>query len=104
MGFDLYLASYDDSKIMNDAWENDWPLLYSQINNRGCIINRLSAPTNGKLLIDSGAHSAHTKGITLDLEEYIGNETFVKHFKDVIDYRVKRFYKERLEKVQLSNI
>lgn len=80
MGFDLYLASYDDKTIMNDAWENDWPLLYSQINNRGCIINRLTASTNGKLLIDSGAHSAHTKGITLDLEEYMNfvNENIEK--------------------------
>ena len=72
MSFTLFLASYDDNKIINDAWKNDWPLLYSQINNRGCIINRFEAPTNGKLLIDSGAHSAHTKGIKLDLEEYIG--------------------------------
>lgn len=72
MSFSLYLASYDDSSIMSDAWDNDWPLLYSQINNRGCILNRFKAETNGKLLIDSGAHSAHTKGIELDLEEYIG--------------------------------
>ena len=68
---DLFLASYDDNKIMKDAWENDWPLLYSQINNRGVLDNRWNAPTNGKLLVDSGAHSAHTKGIKLDLEEYI---------------------------------
>ena len=107
---DLYLASYDDSKIMNDAWENDWPLLYSQINNRGCIINRLSAPTNGKLLIDSGAHSAHTKGITLDLEEYIGfvNENIDKFTLYVqVDkipgvYRMPKTAKDWLEAPQLS--
>ena len=108
--FYLYLASYDDSKIMNDAWENDWPLLYSQINNRGCIINRLSAPTNGKLLIDSGAHSAHTKGITLDLEEYIGfvNENIDKFTLYVqVDkipgvYRMPKTAKDWLEAPQLS--
>ena len=108
--FDLYLASFDDSKIMNDAWENDWPLLYSQINNRGCIINRLSAPTNGKLLIDSGAHSAHTKGITLDLEEYIGfvNENIDKFTLYVqVDkipgvYRMPKTAKDWLEAPQLS--
>lgn len=72
MKFDLYLASYDDNKIIGDAWKNDWPLLYSQINNRGVLMKRFDAPTNGKLLVDSGAHSAHTKGIQLDLEEYIG--------------------------------
>ena len=107
---DLYLASYDDSKIMTDAWENDWPLLYSQINNRGCIINRLSAPTNGKLLIDSGAHSAHTKGITLDLEEYIGfvNENIDKFTLYVqVDkipgvYRMPKTAKDWLEAPQLS--
>lgn len=108
--FDIYLASYDDNKIMNDAWENDWPLLYSQINNRGCIINRLSAPTNGKLLIDSGAHSAHTKGITLDLEEYIGfvNENIDKFTLYVqVDkipgvYRMPKTAKDWLEAPQLS--
>lgn len=108
--FDLYLASLDDNKIMNDAWENDWPLLYSQINNRGCIINRLSAPTNGKLLIDSGAHSAHTKGITLDLEEYIGfvNENIDKFTLYVqVDkipgvYRMPKTAKDWLEAPQLS--
>jgi hypothetical protein len=72
MKFDLFLASYDDNKIIGDAWKNDWPLLYSQINNRGVLMKRFDAPTNGKLLVDSGAHSAHTKGIQLDLEEYIG--------------------------------
>ena len=108
--FDIYLASFDDNKIMNDAWENDWPLLYSQINNRGCIINRLSAPTNGKLLIDSGAHSAHTKGITLDLEEYIGfvNENIDKFTLYVqVDkipgvYRMPKTAKDWLEAPQLS--
>ena len=107
---DLFLASYDDTKIMNDAWENDWPLLYSQINNRGCIINRLSAPTNGKLLIDSGAHSAHTKGITLDLEEYIGfvNENIDKFTLYVqVDkipgvYRMPKTAKDWLEAPELS--
>ena len=72
MKFDLYMASFDDNRIINNAWENDWPLLYSQINNRNVLMKRFDAPTKGKLLIDSGAHSAHTKGIKLDLEEYIG--------------------------------
>ena len=76
MSFDLYLASYDDAKIIDYAYSENFPLLYSQINNRGYIIKHFEAQdankTSGKLLIDSGAHSAHTKGIKLDLEEYIG--------------------------------
>lgn len=74
--FDLYLASYDDAKIIDYAYSENFPLLYSQINNRGYIIKHFEAQdankTSGKLLIDSGAHSAHTKGIKLDLEEYMG--------------------------------
>lgn len=70
--FDLYLASCDDSKIIDWFYGNDIPLLYSQINNRNYIYKRFEADSNGKLLIDSGAHSAHTKGIKLDLQEYIG--------------------------------
>jgi len=38
--------------------------------------------------------------LTSELGEYIGDMGFVVHFKDVVDYRVKRFYRERLEKVQ----
>ena len=68
--FDLYLASFDDKRIIDQAYSNDWPLLYSQVNNRRAIKERLVSESNGKLLIDSGAHSAHTKGIKLDLEEY----------------------------------
>ena len=71
MSFCLFLASFDDNRIIEEAWKNDWPLLYSQINNRAVLLKRFKAPTNGKLLVDSGAHSAHTKGIELDLEEYI---------------------------------
>lgn len=74
--FDLYLASADDSKIMDFFYGENYPLLYSQINNRGYILKHFDAQnegkTRGKLFIDSGAHSAHTKGIQLDLEEYIG--------------------------------
>ncbi|MBI4857309.1 MAG: DEAD/DEAH box helicase family protein [Acetobacterium woodii] len=35
-----------------------------------------------------------------ELESYLANPVFVKQFKDIIDYRTKRFYKERLEKLQ----
>lgn len=71
MSFDLYLASMEDNKIATWFWENDIPLLYSQINNRGTIVKRFEIETNGKLFIDSGAHSAHTKGVEVDLEEYM---------------------------------
>jgi superfamily II DNA or RNA helicase/HKD family nuclease len=35
--------------------------------------------------------------ITPILGNFINNPAFIKHYKDVIDYRTRRFYKERLE-------
>jgi len=32
-----------------------------------------------------------------DLAGFLGDKVFVKHFKDVVEYRTRRFYKERLE-------
>lgn len=108
--FHLYLASFDDNQIIGEAWKNDWPLLYSQINNRGVLVKRFEAPTNGKLLVDSGAHSAHTKGIELDLEEYIGfaNDNidkftlYVQVDKIPGKYRMPKTAKDWLEAPALS--
>ena len=109
--FDLYLASADDRQIMPWFYENDVPLLYSQINNRGWI-NKIfkEVPHYGKMLLDSGAHSAHTKGIKLDLEEYIGyaNENIDKFALYVqVDkipgvYRKPKTAKDWLEAPQMS--
>ncbi|MBC3802963.1 NgoFVII family restriction endonuclease [Acetobacterium fimetarium] len=35
-----------------------------------------------------------------ELAAFITNPVFVRHFKDIIDYRTKRFYRERLEKLE----
>lgn len=35
-----------------------------------------------------------------ELDAFVTNPVFVGHFKDIIDYRTKRFYKERLEKME----
>lgn len=37
-----------------------------------------------------------------ELGDFVTNPAFVKHFKDIIDYRTKRFYKERLEKLEIQ--
>ncbi len=37
------------------------------------------------------------------LADFVANPVFVKHFKDIIDYRTKRFYKERLEKLEAQS-
>lgn len=33
-----------------------------------------------------------------NLKPYVTNDAFKKHFKDIIDYKTKRYYKERVEK------
>jgi len=35
--------------------------------------------------------------LTQELEAFVNNPTFIRHFKDTVDYRARRFYKERLE-------
>ena len=35
-----------------------------------------------------------------DLGEFIKNHEFIENVKDIIDYRTRRFYKERLEKLE----
>ncbi|HCQ89083.1 MAG TPA: NgoFVII family restriction endonuclease [Clostridium sp.] len=40
-----------------------------------------------------GSYSIHE-----ELKEFENNKIFIEHFKDVIDYRTSRFYKERLDK------
>lgn len=36
------------------------------------------------------------------LEQYMDNQSFIRHFKDAIDYRTRRYYKERLEGKQVE--
>lgn len=35
-----------------------------------------------------------------DLGEFIKNPEFIIYFKDIIEYRTRRFYKERFEKLE----
>lgn len=38
--------------------------------------------------------------LNAQLEKFIDNLVFVRHFKDIIEYRTKRFYRERLKEKQ----
>lgn len=84
----LYFASMNDNRIAPWFYKNDCPLLYSQINDRGTLNRRFNSPkrTNGKLFVDSGAHSAHTKGVKLDVDEYMN---FVNSNIDKLDVYVQ---------------
>ncbi len=54
-----------------------------------------------KFLMQSASQFFYEEGelfcLTPELEEFITNREFIRHFKDIIDYRTIRFYKERLE-------
>ncbi|NSJ90812.1 DEAD/DEAH box helicase family protein [Coprococcus sp. MSK.21.13] len=63
-------------------------------NPRNAFIN-----TDKEFFIDKG----QTYEITDELEDYVNNKYFISHFKDVIDYKTSKFYKERLEKREELN-
>lgn len=63
-------------------------------NPRNAFIN-----TAKEFFIDKG----ETYEITDELEDYVNNKYFISHFKDVIDYKTSKFYKERLEKREELN-
>lgn len=86
----LYFAGgTTDEEINNYMWENNCSRLFSQYNDRKCIErlqkdNMLSSNT----FIDSGAFSAFTKNVTIDIDEYCdyinGNDFSVVASLDVI--------------------
>ena len=75
MGFDLYFAGAYNQEIEKILIKNKYNKLLSNAND-GKMIERYinlkkTGEYEGKLLIDSGAFSVHTKGKTIDLEKYI---------------------------------
>lgn len=51
--------------------------------------------SSGEFFVDKEGYAL---ALSDDLEKYINLETFRKHFKDIIDYKTLRYYKERYEK------
>lgn len=83
---DLYFAG--SSHTMSSQWINELNLnrLFSQELNRSEITKMIelkkSGVYKGKILIDSGAFTAHTKGIELDVDEYI---SYLNSITDYVD-------------------
>jgi len=72
MGFNLYLAGA--ACIEDELYELGINRLASQLNDRKLIISwldRMREKGMRNLFIDSGAYSAHTKGKSIDVDEYI---------------------------------
>lgn len=72
MSFDLYFAgSTTIEKCLNYFSENKCCRLFSQYNDRKGIAKYIENPNHGKLFVDSGAYTAYTKGVEIDVDEYI---------------------------------
>lgn len=75
MPFDLYFAGSYNKQIEDIIVNKKYNKLLSNAND-GSMIKRYielkkSGLYEGKLMIDSGAFSVHTKGKVIDLEKYI---------------------------------
>ena len=86
MAFDLYLAGGQSKEVEKVLKENKCCRLFSQLNDRRHIIkmcNELEAEgKDQKLLVDSGAFSAWSRGVELDVDEYI---EFLNNYSKCID-------------------
>lgn len=90
MSFDLYFAGAYNKDIENIIVDRNYNKLLSNINDRKQIIHYIdlkkSGKFKGKLFIDSGAFSTHTKGKEVDIDEYI---EFINKNHEYIDLFVQ---------------
>ena len=75
MKFDIYFAGSSYNSVMEKGIEIGVCKLFTQLTERK-EINRWASlkkegKVKGKLFVDSGAFTAHTKGAKLDVDEYI---------------------------------
>lgn len=90
MAFDFYFAGAQ-SKLSDELMRNiDANVLRSYLNDTKTIKEFMNAKRNGtwkgKLLIDSGAFTAHRKDVVLDVDKYI---EFLNENNDVINYAIQ---------------
>ena len=97
MTLSLYFAG-GGTKEVSDYMDNmKCDRLYSQLLDRKAIARQIEAIKNnnsGKLFIDSGAYTAHTKGTKIDVDEYINYLNGIHEYCTVyaqVDYIAGRF-------------
>lgn len=71
MGFDLYFAGSRTPGADDWLAANKCCRLFSQLNDKKAIAAWNEYEVRGKLFVDSGAHSAHTQGIEIPVDDYI---------------------------------
>ena len=75
MAFDIFFAGSQAKEIDEMIADNNYCRLFSQLGEWGGILNWVewikSGKTKSKLMVDSGAYSAKTQGIEIDLPNYV---------------------------------
>ena len=71
MAIDLFFAGTQCPESMELIEKNQYCRLYSYYNDKKDLLSRFERNAKGKLFVDSGAFTAWTKGVHLDVDTYI---------------------------------
>lgn len=71
MSFDLYFAGTQNDMCEQWMLNNNCCRLQSQLNDRKNISRWTNESCHGKLFIDSGAYTAYTRGVDVNVDKYI---------------------------------
>lgn len=99
--FDLYFAGSQSTQAGNMLKEKSCNRLGSQLNDRKLLEEYMTARESGyvgKILVDSGAFTAHTKGIEINCDDYIDYLNSIHEYVDLyaqLDKIPGEFGKER---------
>ena len=101
MSLILYFAG-GGAKDVNDYLDSiKCDRLFSQLNDRKAIaaqIESFKLGNSGRIFIDSGAYSAHTKGVPIDVDDYINYLNEIEEYCEVyaqVDHIAGRFGQEK---------
>ena len=112
MVYDLYYAGTSYKPVVEMMMDKNVCKLYTQYTEKKCITRWADAKregrTQGKLFVDSGAFSAHTKGADLGIDEYI---EFVNSLGEYVDLAAEmdhipgiRFQARTVEQIKYSSV
>lgn len=71
MAVDLYFAGSQCKESEEIIEQKGYCRLYSYLNDKRNLRDRFERKAKGKLIVDSGAFTAWTKGVKLNVDEYI---------------------------------
>ncbi len=81
-GLELYLVGPENDNIMEEVFKLEASMLFNYIDGKNATDAHKTNIKPGKLFIDSGAYSAWTRGVGIDVDEYIA---WINERADYID-------------------